>query len=52
MELEFGNSPTGGIDRLLRAGLALVVGGWALLAGQQLVAGVGLLAGVALDSTP
>ena len=50
MELDFDDSRNvGGIDRLLRAGLAvlaLVVGGWALLAGQQLVAGVGLLAGV------
>jgi hypothetical protein len=38
----------GGIDRLVRAALAVVgfaVGGWALLAGEPLIAGVGLLAG-------
>jgi hypothetical protein len=49
MELGFGDSRNvGGIDRLLRAGLAVVAlaaGGWALLAGEPLVAGVALLAG-------
>lgn len=49
MDTGFGDSRNvGGIDRLLRAALAVVslaVGGWALLVGNPLLAGVGLLAG-------